>query len=312
MRPVNGSGSAVISARPVRTSEVVPALRLILSSDGQLADESQARELMKYTAQRGINLGDIWISETGGRVVWAALPVISPGRTVLFFGTSAVLVGADPTPMELGLEAICQHYAQLKLQMVQVLLDPADEATIAIYGGHKFARIAELIYLQRNVRRTPPPMPLPEEFQQLNYSEKTHSAFAAAVLASYQQSLDCPALNGLRDIEDILAGHKGAGLFDPQDWFLILRNGAPIAVLMLSQTHQADGMELVYLGIAPKARGSGIGNYLMQLALARVYERKLHKLTLAVDSRNEPALKLYHRHGLQQIAMKTAMMRMLG
>ena len=200
--------------------------------------------------------------------------------------------------MELGLEAICQHYAQLKLQMVQVLLDPADETTIDIYTRHSFARIAELIYLQRNVRRTPPPMPLSTEYEQLNYSEKTHPMFAAAVLASYQHSLDCPALNGLRDIEDILAGHKGAGLFDPNDWFLIRHKRDTDCGVMLSITHQADGMELVYLGLAPKARGRGIGNYLMQIALARVYEKKLHKLTLAVDSVNEPALKLYHRHGL--------------
>jgi mycothiol synthase len=296
----------------VKTVEVVPALRLILSIDGQLADESQARELMKYTAQRGINLADIWISESDGKVVWAALPVISPGRTVLFFGTSAALVGTDPAPMELGLEAICEHFSDGELQMVQVLLDPADQATIEIYGRHRFTRIAELLYLQRNVRRTPPPMPLPIEFQQLNYSVKTHDGFAVAVLASYQQSLDCPALNGMRSIEDILAGHKGAGLFDPADWFLLQRNGTPIAVLLMSQTHQADGMELVYLGISPKARGMGLGNYLMQLALSRVYDRKLHKLTLAVDSLNEPALKLYYRHGMEQIAVKAAMVRMLG
>ena len=36
---------------------------------------------------------------------------------------------------------------------------------------------------------------------------------------------------------------------------------------------------------------------------------KLKRLTLAVDSRNAPALKLYYRHGMQQIGAKTAMLR---
>jgi ribosomal protein S18 acetylase RimI-like enzyme len=35
----------------------------------------------------------------------------------------------------------------------------------------------------------------------------------------------------------------------------------------------------------------------------------LPRLTLAVDSRNVPALKLYYRHGMQQMGTKTAMLR---
>jgi len=300
-----------VSARPVRTNEVVPALRLILGADGQLADESQARELMKYTAQRGINLGDIWVSETGGRVVWATLPVVSPGRTVLFFGTSAALIGPDLAPMDLGLDAICRHYGQRDLQLAQVLLDPEDKLTINSYTNHGFARMADLIYLQKTVRRAAKPGALPADFRLLNYSEQTHAGFAAAVLASYQHSLDCPALNGVRSMEDIIAGHKGAGPFDPADWFLLQHQDQPVAVLLLSKTHQMDGMELVYLGLSPHTRGSGLGNYLMQVAEAQVCGHKLNKLTLAVDAKNEPALKLYYRHGMQQIGMKTAMMRQL-
>jgi ribosomal protein S18 acetylase RimI-like enzyme len=297
--------------RQVRSNEVVPALRLILASGGQLADDSQARELMKYAAQRAINLGDIWISEIDGNVIWATLPIVSPGRTVLFFGTSTALLGVDLSPMDQGLETICGHYSKQDMQLAQVLVEPADTMTIQGYLRHRFERMADLIYLQKTVRRAAKPAPLPGEFQMLNYSHQTHALFGQAVLASYHQSLDCPALNGLRSIDDILAGHKGAGPFDPQDWFVLLRNQEPIASLLLSKTHQMDGMELVYLGLSPQSRGLGLGNYLMQVAEAQVYKHKLHKLTLAVDSLNQPALKLYYRHGMAQIGMKVAMMRQL-
>jgi hypothetical protein len=33
------------------------------------------------------------------------------------------------------------------------------------------------------------------------------------------------------------------------------------------------------------------------------------ELTLAVDSRNAPAMKLYFRHGLQRVGSRTAMIR---
>jgi len=295
----------------VRTAEVVPALRLILGCDGQPAEESQALELMKHTAQRGINLGDIWISERDGSVFWAALPVVSPGRTVLYFGTSALLLGRDPTAMHQGIEAVSAHYATINVELAQVLLDPRDAPTIAVYEQHRFRWMAELLYLQRSVRKTPMPAPLPGEFKLVGYSPETHSGFAAAILASYEKSLDCPALNGMRGIEDVILGHKSAGTFDPNDWFLLLHGNLPVAVLLLAVTHQRDGMELVYLGLSPAVRGYGLGNYLMQVAEARVCAKKLDKLSLAVDATNEPALKLYYRHGMKQVTSKVAMMRTL-
>ncbi len=152
-----GTRVPFFTCRRVTAPEVVPALRLILGSDGQLAEEAQARELMKFTAQRGINLADIWISVAGEDVYWSALPVVSPGRTVLFFGTSATLVGADTSAMDQGIEAICQHFGALKIQLAQVLLDPADQSTIAAYERHAFRRMADLLYLQRTIRRSSPP-----------------------------------------------------------------------------------------------------------------------------------------------------------
>jgi ribosomal protein S18 acetylase RimI-like enzyme len=295
----------------VQSPEVLPALQLILGTNGRLADQDHAMELVKVTAQRGINLSDIWVCTDRSRLLWAALPVVSPGRTVLFFGTSATLLNGDLSAMDAGIEAVSRHYAKKDIQLAQMLLDPGDTRTVDTYLRHDFKLMAELVYLERSIRRAKPPAPLPGEFRMLNYSDATHNAFAAAVLASYEQSLDCPAMNGVRDIEDVLAGHKAAGLFDPDDWFLLLHGSDPVAVLLLGVTHQADGMELVYLGLSPKVRGYGLGNYLMQVAEARVTQHKLSKLSLAVDAKNTPALKLYYKHGMKQMTRKLALMRSL-
>ena len=40
-------------------------------------------------------------------------------------------------------------------------------------------------------------------------------------------------------------------------------------------------------------------------------DRKVGKLTLAVDAINEPALKLYYRCGMKLVARKVALMRRL-
>ena len=47
------------------------------------------------------------------------------------------------------------------------------------------------------------------------YQPENHALFAAAIQESYRDTLDCPALSGLRDIEDVIAGHQSVGTFDP-------------------------------------------------------------------------------------------------
>jgi ribosomal protein S18 acetylase RimI-like enzyme len=48
---------------------------------------------------------------------------------------------------------------------------------------------------------------------------------------------------------------------------------------------------------------------LVRQALTTTAAAKLPRLSLAVDSRNEPALRLYYRHGMQRVCSKVALMR---
>ncbi len=286
------------------------ALRLVLATDGRVADEAQAVDFMRFTARRGISLNDVWVvpDVSGRRLLWSALPMVSPGRTMLLFGSPASV--SDPAALAAGVDAVCDHHGARGVQLAQALLDPADLATAAAYAGRRFAPVAELLYLQRSVRRSAAVPPTPAGFAVAPYSADSHAAFAAAIVASYQDSLDCPPLNGVRDIEDVIAGHKATGEFDPGDWTLLSdADGHPLGVLLLAANTTGDGMELVYLGLAPAARGLGLGGFLMKLAEARSAHRKAKHLSLAVDAANLPAVDLYHRHGFQQIASKRALMR---
>ncbi len=310
--PVGGhvSGRAFV-CRAAVAADVIPAIRMILGNGGQVADESQAAEFMRVIARRGMKLSDIWVAEANGRVLWAVLPMVSPGRTMLLFGASPSFAGDCQAAVDATIDAVCEQYAAKNIQLAQVLLDPADTSSAGVYAGRGFARMAELIYLQRTVRRTAAPPPLPDPFVVRTYSPELHQAFGEAILASYEQSLDCPPLNGKRDVNDIILGHQAAGEFDPRDWMLLSHRDEAVAVLLLSRTIHGDGIELVYLGLSPAVRGHGLGDYFMKVAMARVSERKLGRLSLAVDALNGPALKLYHRHGMVRVTSKVAMMKEL-
>jgi ribosomal protein S18 acetylase RimI-like enzyme len=303
-------GGGVICRRAA-PPDVLPALQMILGMNGQLAEESQAADFMRITARRGVQLSDIFVADTSEGLAWAVLPMLSPGRTMLLMGASVRFAGEFYPAVRQVMERVCRLFAARGVQLAQALLDPSDPLSIQTYMDSGFERMAELIYLHRALRRAPAPPSLPAAFQLRTYSEQTHPAFAAAIIASYENSLDCPPLNGLRDVEDIIAGHKSAGEFDPADWFVLMHHEEPVAVLLLSRTIHGDAMELVYLGISPQARGHGLGDHLMRVATHRVIERKIRRMTLAVDSVNAPALRLYHRHGLQRVASKLAMMRRL-
>jgi ribosomal protein S18 acetylase RimI-like enzyme len=105
----------------------------------------------------------------------------------------------------------------------------------------------------------------------------------------------------------------GVAEFSPKLWRVLLQRHAdgpkPVGVLLLCRTDPADGMELVYLGLSLPGRRQGLGAMLVQQALATAAEENRKRMTLAVDSRNAPAIRLYYRHGFQKAGAKIAFIR---
>jgi ribosomal protein S18 acetylase RimI-like enzyme len=291
--------------RPARPDEIHSGIRLILGPDGGLADSEQAMEFCSLAHQRGINLGDLWIAEREGRLLWAVLPIVSPGRTVLLLCPAS---RSKDEIMGALIDAICARFAQRGTHLAQALLDPPDAAGQRLFASHGFRRMAELVYLQGNIPTGMVEPTLPPGFAWQHYAPHTHALFAQAIADSYRDSLDCPGLNGLRDIDDVIAGHKGSGEFDPRFWSVLTEHGAGRGVLLLSRLAKIDAAELVYLGLAPDARRRGLGQLLMNQALYVTTEQmQLSRLSLAV-----PALKLNYRFGFSKAGSKVAMMRVLG
>jgi ribosomal protein S18 acetylase RimI-like enzyme len=295
--------------RPVERQEIESALRLILVTDEGLASDQAVLDFLSFAMQRKIDLNEIWIAQMGNRIAWALLPISSPGRTMLLF-TPNRLPQATPVDAVRNLtERVCEHWRQREMHLAQFLLDPAEREIQNLYLNCGFQTLAELIYLSRIVRGNGLPVALPRGFELTTYSRATHPAFADAIQQSYEGSLDCPALNGKRNIDDVIAGHKAAGAFEPSLWYMLSENGQARGVLILSPSNYTDAIELVYLGLVPAARKRGLGDVLMRLALESVTLQQRGELSLAVDSKNHPAMQLYFRHGLKRVGSRVAMVR---
>ena len=318
MRPAGGAPTsaggppAAATCRPAVREEVLPALGFVLGSASEPADDVHVNDFLRFARRRGIDASAVWLADAGGSLAWAVLPVLSPGRTMLLLGP----VGGPthPTVFQIAgqlVDAVCERYGAHDVQLAQVLLDPGDAVSRRLYEGRAFARVAELIYLQAAPRRKAPAPALPPGLRWVGYSADTHALFGRAILGTYDRSLDCPSLNGLRGIEDVLAGHKASGEFDPRLWGALCEGERPLGVLLLARAAPGETMELVYLGLAPDARGRGLGDVMMREALAITAADGGGRLSLAVDSNNAPALRLYYRHGMQRVGAKLAMMRRL-
>jgi ribosomal protein S18 acetylase RimI-like enzyme len=292
--------------RLAREDEVIDGLSLILAHDQALAGPEQVGEFVQFAAARGIDLYRLWLAGAGGQLSWAVLPVVSPGKTMLLLSPPMVSQQFDAAPL---VESVCRWAGQNGVHLAQVLADPAQMPLRQFFARCGFREIAELHYLQSTIRATTPPS-LPPGYRWMTYSSETHPLFARALAESYQNSLDCPALGGLREIEDVIAGHRASGEVDEQFWYVLLdAHAQPRAVLLLTRVPKNDLAELVYLGLSPSVRGRGISDILMRQAFWAVRQMNLSRITLAVDSLNAPALRLYYRHGLSHVGSKAAMIR---
>jgi mycothiol synthase len=130
-----------------------------------------------------------------------------------------------------------------------------------------------------------------------------------ALEASYINTLDCPALCGLRSTEDVVTSHRSVGVYDPGLWWLVLVDRRAVGCMLINPEVAPETAELVYLGLAPEARGKGIARGLLALAIARLGARAERVLACAVDLQNTPALRLYERLGFRRFATRIAVVR---
>ncbi len=303
--------SAPIVCRPADRArgEIEAGLRLILGGPSGPANDVLVLDFLSLAVQRRIDVNLTWIAESGGKVIWAVLPVPSPGRTMLLLTPGRLSRASAARSVGMLADTVCEHFVTQHTELAQVLLDPHDRKVQGLYRDAGFAELAELVYLQRTTERFSAAPAPPQTGSLSTYSAQTHATFADVIQRSYVGSLDCPGINGRREIEDVIAGHQATGHFDPSMWFVLVHEGVGRGVLLLNPTVMGDGVELVYLGVTPEARGHAVGDYLMRLATAETVRRGFAGLSLAVDSRNRPALSLYFRHGMKKVGARSALLR---
>ena len=161
--------------------------------------------------------------------------------------------------------------------------------------------VTEVTHLRRDIDRSRDifdPTGSPLEFEPFDPNDRDR--IAATLLDTYEGSQDCPELTGARTADDLLSGFCGLVESYPMWWFLARHRGKPVGVVFFEVGTEPGALELNYLGLVPAVRGRGWSSSMVRFALGFAAAEGASSVTLSVDIRNEPALRLYARHGFHE------------
>jgi mycothiol synthase len=298
----------MLTYRPLTSEELRPSLRFVLDRDGSSkADlEGQVNSLLRYVAASGLSIDRQWGAFEDRRLVAACLSVVSPGHSAMvFLPETSGRQGGGPVLVEL-LRHIVADAPACGVRLLQAMAPPGSSREESILSEAGFTFLAELIYMDRDVAALFSSVPASLRLSWVTYSEERRLLFAESVAATYEGSLDCPGLSGVRTIEDVMASHRAVGEFNERHWFVVMDGDVPAGVLLLARIPPRNSMDVVYMGLLPQYRGRGLGRAILHQAVKVARDCGCVLVTLAVDAANTPAVRLYGACGFTETTRRRA------
>jgi mycothiol synthase len=222
------------------------------------------------------------------------LPI--PGRSALLWPPG--VMGDRPTETEDALmQHACAWLRQRGVKLVQTLLSPEEMRFNDPLLRNGFSLVTHLLYMRHDLHLPVDCLNVPSRLDYQTFADDV--LFRQTLLRTYEGSLDCPEVNGVRSIEDVIEGHRAQGDFDPERWWLVHEGKQPVGVLMMTEIPESGDWELAYMGMVPEARRRGFGREMLLHALCEARGSGVPTVTLSVDARNGPANNLYRSLGFE-------------
>ena len=196
-----------------------------------------------------------------------------------------------------------------EIVQIQAILDGTDSVATEIVQLAGFVPLAELqqLVLMLDERTAEPvqlstPVPLPANLEWVAVKDVPRAKLIQLLAHTFIETLDCPALDGLRSPEDVLEGFlDGQSLESQSAWWILADQGKFIGCVLINRL-PSGSCELVYMGLGPAARGRGYGKLLLEQGIAVARELQSEMFVAAVDCGNWPATRLYMQAGFQEHA----------
>lgn len=300
--------ASAITIGPCPASLRRAALELLLGetpADFRHAQVSTALETLENPAGEPGRLLVAAHQET--TVLAAAMAVAQPGRTAIVH-PPRLAAGQREALADRLLGEMNQWLDRNTVQVAQALLDPCDLLDADRLSRCGYVQACTLCYLVCAAEHFPQAQPQgPLAFEPWRPTDDAQ--FGPIMDATYENTLDCPSLNGVRATPDVLAGYRAspAGVNGP--WTIANRAGRAAGCLLLADHEASDQYELMYMGIVPEFRGQGLGACLVRQAQWQAHCAGRTQLVLAVDAQNGPARDVYAAQGFRVFTERLVYLR---
>ncbi len=274
---------------------------------------SAGERFLAHARETGIAVNRLsCLGDPEGRLLASVLPIVAPGRT-------AMLATSEPMSLEKAellstLIAFAVRLVRDEVDLSQALVPPERVLEAHAFKCAGFSPLATLEYLERPMPKflapTIPELAAGWSIEGFDLTQDgARESLCALLNRTYEQTLDCPELAGLRKTSDVLEGHARAGR--GARWWMSLRDpeGRAQGLALLNAAVTDGTSELVYFGLAPEARGKRLGIALLARAIAAVTRERRGTIVLAMDTRNAPAQKLYAQLGFRKVAERLALIQ---
>jgi mycothiol synthase len=266
--------------------ELAPTLRTVVAGElleTEIGTESGEESL--FIARRAAEIcGAAWGQWQSGNIVvfWPPQLVAGEDAQTAYALAEAVAGSIDATPAE----------------MMQVFLSAPAAETIRVLKHIGFRHIADLRYMTAEFPRFPLTAP-PGELQYVPYDETQRARLLELVARTYEGTLDCSELDGVRDLDHVIDGYQRTGVFRPENWLFVRGDGRDVGVLLLADHPQGRHWELMYTALVPEARGRGWGRQVTRYAQWLGRTANIERIVVAVDAANWPAVAMYRDSGFE-------------
>jgi ribosomal protein S18 acetylase RimI-like enzyme len=283
---------------PARPEEWPDAFRLLFRHIANDERQRRVNNALALLERAELKPEGIFVLREAGQVVGALTCLPLPGATALIWPPQCA-DGPEQTVQEDGL---LQHAAtwlrSRGVKLAQTLFPPDAVVGADALQRNGFVHLTHLWYLRHTLALPPHCLATPARLDFAAAGEAP-AEFADTLFRSYAQTLDCPEINDVRTMPEILDGHRSQGLHDPRLWWLATRAGQPVGVVLVTVTPDAGEWDVTYVGIIPEMRRRGFGREVMLRVLCEARATDAPGVTLSVDGRNDPARTLYRNLGFE-------------
>ena len=267
----------------------------------------QIEQMVHEAAEGRVSFDGIFMASSKNHLLGSMWCYVLPGRTAAVWPARWAAKVSSMTSIRLA-RAVDGYLRERNVRLAQSLveMDCGPDASLLREAG--FKHVADLLYMVSDETSSPESLPS-HSLKFEPFEDHKSTRLAALIERTYAGTLDCPALNGVRDIADVLEGYRATGTFDPNRWFFVREGTSDVGCLLLTDHPSQEQWEIVYVGFIPKSRGHGWGLEVTRHAqwLTRQANRK--RLVLAVDTKNEPAIGMYASAGFATWERRTVFVK---